>query len=96
MLKGDCNKCVHGDMPEDSRVCVECGISRIHYTPIKKEDTRMAKENEALLMLMTLMNAKNIDVRKKAMLLQSYIAQYGAVPDEYGEQVRAALEADNG
>jgi hypothetical protein len=34
MLKGDCNKCLHGNEPEDSEVCVRCGIARKNYTPI--------------------------------------------------------------
>jgi len=38
MLKGDCRICVHGSEPEDSEICVECGIARENYAPIKKEE----------------------------------------------------------
>lgn len=31
MLKGDCNECLHGNEPEDSEVCIECGIARKNY-----------------------------------------------------------------
>lgn len=31
MLKGDCNNCLHGNEPEDSEVCIECGIARKNY-----------------------------------------------------------------
>ena len=35
MLKGDCNKCEHRDLPEDSITCIECGIAGKNYKPIK-------------------------------------------------------------
>lgn len=44
MLKGDCNECIFGGLPEDSDVCIECGIARKNYTPIK-ERTTMKYEN---------------------------------------------------
>lgn len=38
MLKGDCNECLYGNEPEDSDVCIECGIARKNYTPRKEEN----------------------------------------------------------
>lgn len=35
-----------------------------------------------------------VEKRIKAKVLQDYISKYGAVPDEYGEEVRQALEAE--
>lgn len=41
------------------------------------------------ILLITLHAAK--DENMKAMLLQSYIAEFGPIPDEYGEIVKNAL-----
>ena len=45
---------------------------------------------QSLIGLLRLPVEKNV----KATVLQGYISKYGAVPEEYGEEVRQALAAE--
>lgn len=33
MVKGDCNNCKFKNLPSNSTICVECGLSRSNYIP---------------------------------------------------------------
>ena len=48
-------------------------------------------KKEMIEMLIKLLKATN-DKNTKAMLLQNYIAVYGAVPNEYGNVIKELLE----
>ena len=48
MLKGDCNKCIHKDLPVYSNTCMRCGISRKNYTPKTNRDRLRAMTDEEL------------------------------------------------
>lgn len=48
------------------------------------------KENEIELFIDILRGIRNKNI--KAMVLQSYIAENGPVPDEYADEIRKALE----
>lgn len=48
-------------------------------------------ENEAELQALITLLQLPIHRSTKANLLQSYIATYGAIPDEYGEQIKNLL-----
>ena len=48
MLKGDCNNCIHKDLPVYSNTCMRCGISRKNYTPKTNRDRLRAMTDEEL------------------------------------------------
>ena len=48
MLKGDCNKCIHKDLPVYSNTCMRCGISRKNYTPKTNGNRLRAMTDEEL------------------------------------------------
>ena len=52
-------------------------------------------ENESEIQALITLLQLPIDKTAKANLLQNYIATYGAIPDEYGEQIRHLLSMED-
>lgn len=36
LLKGDCNECINKCLPEDSIICIECGLSRKNFINVSE------------------------------------------------------------
>lgn len=47
-MKGDCNICANGRLPDMSRTCAECGLSRKNYKPMTNADCIRAMMDEEL------------------------------------------------
>lgn len=47
-MKGDCNICANGKLPDTSRTCAECGLSRKNYKPMTNADRIRAMTDEEL------------------------------------------------
>lgn len=47
-MKGDCNICANGKLPDMSRTCAECGLSRKNYKPMTNADRIRAMSDEEL------------------------------------------------